>query len=99
MSHYHPGYSLFLTTKLKAPSESEEVDELDNAEEAEPRAEPNQTAEGCNEILDGVDHVLVVLNQALILEEDVEQRQVSISGKILNNLFDVRVLRSRELLT
>ena len=88
LSHYHQGYSLFLTTKLKAPSESEEVDELQNAEETESRAETNQAAEGRYEILNGIEDVLVVLHQAVILEVDVEQRQVSISGKILNNLVD-----------
>ena len=85
-THHQPGYALFLTTKLKAPSESEEVEKLQNAEEAESRAEADQTAEGCDEILNGVEDVLVVLDQAVVLEVDVEQRQVSISGEILNSL-------------
>ena len=77
--------SLLLPTKLEAPSESEEVDEFQNAEETEPRAETDQTTEGSYEILNGVEDVLVVLHQAVILEVDVEQRQVAISVKILNN--------------
>ena len=82
---HHTGHALFLTTKLEAPSEGEEVEELHNAEEAQSRAETDETAEGCDEILNGVDDVLVVLNQAVILEVDVEQRQVSLAVKILNN--------------
>ena len=64
---HRPGHALFLTTKLEAPSEGEEVDELGDAEEAEPGAEPHQAPEGGDEVLHGVDHVLVELDDALVV--------------------------------
>ena len=62
---------LFLSAKLEAPSEGEEVDKLSDAEEAEAGAEPHQAPEGGDEVLHGVDHVLVELDDALVLEVDV----------------------------
>ena len=69
---------LFLSAQLEAPSEGEEVDELRDTEETEPGAEPHQAPEGGDEILHGVDHVLVELDDALVLEVDVQQGEVSL---------------------
>ena len=69
---------LFLSAQLEAPSEGEEVDELRDAEEAEAGAEPHQAPEGGDEVLHGVDHVLVELDDALVLEVDVQQGEVAL---------------------
>ena len=69
---------LFLSAQLEAPSEGEEVDELCDAEEAEAGAEPHQAPEGGDEVLHGVDHVLVELDDALVLEVDVQQGEVAL---------------------
>ena len=61
---------------MKSPSEGEEIHKLRDAEEAESGAEASQASEGGDEVLDGVDHVLVVLDDGLVLEVHVEQGQV-----------------------
>ena len=71
-------FVLFLSAQLEAPSEGEEVDELRDAEEAEAGAEPHQAPEGGDEVLHGVDHVLVELDDALVLEVDVQQGEVAL---------------------
>ena len=71
-------FVLFLSAQLETPSEGEEVDELRDAEEAEAGAEPHQAPEGGDEVLHGVDHVLVELDDALVLEVDVQQGEVAL---------------------
>ena len=73
---YYIFFVLFLSAQLEAPSEGEEVDKLCDAEEAEAGAEPHQAPEGGDEVLHGVDHVLVELDDALVLEVDVQQGEV-----------------------
>ena len=71
--HHH---LLLLPAELQAPSQSEEVDKLHDAEETEPRAQPHQAPKCRYEVLNGVDDVLAVLDQAVLLEVDVQQGQV-----------------------
>ena len=65
-------FILVFPAQLEAPSQSEKVDELCEAEEAEARAQTSQTTERGDEVLDGVDHVLVVLDDGLVLEVHVQ---------------------------
>ena len=78
---YH--FLLVLSAELKSPSEGEEIHELSDAEEAEAGAETSQASEGGDEVLDGVDHVLVVLDDGLVLEVHVEQGQVLLVDKLV----------------
>ena len=68
---------------MESPSEREEIHELGDAEEAEAGAEAGQAPEGGDEVLDGVDNVLVVLYDGLVLEVHVEQGQVLLVHKLV----------------
>ena len=78
-----PVFVLVLSAQLEPPSEGEEVHELGDAEEAEARAQAGQATEGGDEVLDGVDHVLVVLDDGLVLEVHVEQGEVLLVHKLV----------------
>ena len=68
---------------MEAPSECEKINELCEAEEAEAGAKASQATKGCDEVLDGVDHVLVVLDNGLVLEVHVQKGQVLLINKLV----------------
>ena len=76
-------FILVFPTQLEAPSKCEKVDELCEAEEAEASAQTSQTTERGDEVFNSVDHVLVVLDDGLVLEVHVEQGQVLLLHKLV----------------
>ena len=57
-----------LPAELQTPPEAEEVDELSNTQQTEASAETNQASKCSHKILNSVDDVLVVLDNALVTE-------------------------------
>ena len=76
-------FAPFLSTKLKSPAKSEEVNKLSNTQQAQACTKTNQSPKGSDEIFNREDNILIVLNNALVFKVDMQERKVLLS-KILN---------------
>ena len=65
-----------LSAELQAPSEGEKVDKFCNAQQTKASAQSHKSSKCCNEILNCVDNILVILNYAFIFEIHVQHWQI-----------------------